>query len=69
MTKIAIAVGTVYGGAKLVAEEVQNALENHGHEVELLEEAQAADLENDDIDILLVCTSTTGAGGLTRGYR
>ena len=67
--KIAIATGTVYGGAKLVAEEIQNALENHGHNAVLLtEEEQAAELigllENDDIDIFLVCTSTTGAGDL-----
>lgn len=67
--KIAIATGTVYGGAKLVAEEVQNALENHGHNVVLLEEEQQTTellglLENDDIDILLICTSTTGAGDL-----
>ncbi len=62
MAKVAIAVGTVYGGAKLVAEEIQNALENHGHSAELLEEPVASDLQDDDIDLLLVCTSTTGAG-------
>jgi len=64
VANICIVVGTVYGGAKLVAEEVQSALENLDHSVTLLEEARGADLQNDDIDMLLVCTSTTGAGDL-----
>lgn len=64
MAKISIAVGTVYGGAKLVAEEIQSALENLEHEVTLLEDARGGDLESDDIDLLLICTSTTGAGEL-----
>lgn len=64
MANIAILVGSVYGGARLVAEEVQTALQNHGHQAELLEEPVAADLASEDIDILLVCTSTTGAGDL-----
>jgi len=64
VAKVAIAVGTVYGGAKLVAEEIQNALENHGHSAALLELPQADDLQDEDLDLLLVCTSTTGAGDL-----
>jgi len=61
---ISIVVGTVYGGAKLVAEELQEALENLQHQVTLLEEARGADLEGEHIDMLLVVTSTTGAGDL-----
>lgn len=64
MANIAILVGSVYGGATLVAEEVQTALQNHGHSAEILEEPEAEDLANDDLDILLVCTSTTGTGDL-----
>lgn len=64
MANISIVVGTVYGGAGLVAEEIQSALENLEHEVTLLEEARGTDLEGDDIDILLICTSTTGSGEL-----
>ncbi len=64
MANVAILVGSVYGGATLVAEEVQSALENHGHKAELIDEPEASALAREDIDIWLVCTSTTGAGDL-----
>ncbi|MBX2824629.1 MAG: flavodoxin domain-containing protein [Gammaproteobacteria bacterium] len=64
MAAISIIVGSVYGGAKLVAEELQSALQDLQHTVVLLEQPRGSDLQSDDIDMLLVCTSTTGAGDL-----
>ena len=64
VANIAIITGTVYGGAQLVADEIQSALENLDHTVSVWEEPSVNDLEEDTLDLLLVCTSTTGAGEL-----
>ena len=64
MSAISILVGSVYGTAKAVAEDIKVELENGGHSVDVIENAKIADLTDDDCAILLVCTSTTGAGEL-----
>ncbi len=64
MSTISIFVGSVYGTAKAVADDVKDGLEGAGHSVSVIENARAADLPAGDGAILLVCTSTTGAGEL-----
>lgn len=61
---ILIVVGSVYGGARLVAEEIQTSLENLGHTITCPETVTGDDLSGDIYDLLLVCTSTTGSGDL-----
>ncbi len=61
MARIRIIVGTVYGTAQFVAEELRDALD--GHHVQIVEQARGETLVS-DIDILIVCTATTGTGDL-----
>ena len=64
MAAISILVGSVYGTAKAVAEDIKAELENGGHSVNVVENAKASDLPSEEGAILLICTSTTGAGEL-----
>ncbi|WP_192458086.1 flavodoxin [Musicola keenii] len=64
MARIGIFVGTVYGNALLVAEEAENILREHGHEVKVFEEAALDDWMAYRNDVILVVTSTTGQGQL-----
>lgn len=64
MAAISIFVGSVYGTAKAVAEDIKSELENGGHSVDVIENGKASDLPGEDGAILLICTSTTGAGEL-----
>ncbi len=60
MTKITILNGSVYGKAMEVADTAEEFLQGEGFNVEV-KEALLAD-EIADVDVLLVITSTTGAG-------
>lgn len=62
MPAIKILVGTVYGGARDVADHIQPMLEEKGFTVEVSEEPSIADLENKALDAILISCSTTGAG-------
>ena len=62
MTAVDIIVGSVYGSAMSVAETLEKALIDAGHDVELHEEAELADLNPERF--WLVVTSTTGQGEL-----
>ncbi len=62
MPAIKILVGTVYGGARDVADHIQPMLEAKGFTVEVSEEPSIADLENKELDAILISCSTTGAG-------
>ncbi|WP_347330956.1 flavodoxin domain-containing protein [Marinimicrobium locisalis] len=64
MSQIQILVGSVTGNAEIVAEEVSDELEAAGHSVSLNGMAQVEDLVRNPDEILLVCTSNTGAGEL-----
>ncbi len=62
MKKIAILIGTVYGGAQYAGEQVSESLQGKGFDVYLSEAPSVEDFTNEEHDVLLVITSTTGQG-------
>ncbi|WP_251978034.1 flavodoxin [Salinicola avicenniae] len=62
MPKLKIYVGTVYGGALDVAEQVAPLFEQTGYEVAVVEQPSLQDLVDDMPDLALFCVSTTGSG-------
>lgn len=64
MAKIALIVGSVYGGAQYVAEQAQALLAGMGHELMLYEEPVLDDILTFDPQLWLVITSTTGQGDI-----
>ncbi|MCM2679119.1 flavodoxin domain-containing protein [Echinimonas agarilytica] len=60
MNKLAIIVGSVFGGASALAEEIGEMASHHGVEYEVLEDPTLAQLEG--ADFWLFVTSTTGQG-------
>lgn len=64
MTKIAIMVGTVYGGAQYVAEQAVALFEQRGHQAQLFHPARLSDVLKAEADHWLVITSTTGQGDI-----
>jgi flavodoxin len=61
MATIRILVGSVYGGALMMARDLKKNLEPEGHTLVVCEEPTLADI-TDNNDPILVCTSTTGQG-------
>lgn len=64
MVKIAVMVGTVYGGAQYVAEQAIELLQNLGHQPQLFHPAKLEDVLKFAADHWLVITSTTGQGDI-----
>jgi MioC protein len=64
MAKIAVMVGTVYGGAQYVAEQGIELLGKMGHQPRLFHPARLSDVQQFDADHWLVITSTTGQGDI-----
>ncbi|RDB43181.1 nitric oxide synthase [Halomonas sp. DQ26W] len=62
MPMLKILVGTMYGGALDVAEQVKPLFESAGYEVEILEQPTVSDLVDSPTDLALFCVSTTGSG-------
>lgn len=62
MPKLNIYVGTVYGGALDVAEQIKPLFEKAGYDVSILEQPTLADLIDPQPDLALFCVSTTGSG-------
>lgn len=62
MSMLKIFVGTMYGGALDVAEQVKPLFEEAGHEVAIFENPSVDDLTAPDTDLALFCVSTTGSG-------
>ncbi|WP_137167824.1 flavodoxin [Salinimonas lutimaris] len=60
MAKLGIFVGSVYGNAQHVAEQVEENLASQGYDCELFEDAAVTDFT--ESDAILVVTSTTGQG-------
>jgi len=64
MAKIAVMVGTVYGGAQYVAEQAIEMLAQIGHQAQLFHPARLSDVQQYGADHWLVITSTTGQGDI-----
>ncbi|MCA1772019.1 MAG: flavodoxin domain-containing protein [Halomonas sp.] len=62
MPRLNIAVGTMYGGALDVAEQVKPLFEEAGYTVDILEQPVLADITDSAPDLVLFCVSTTGSG-------
>jgi len=62
MPMLKIFVGTMYGGALDVAEQVKPLFEEAGYEVAILENPTLDDLDAETTDLALFCVSTTGSG-------
>lgn len=64
MQKIAIMVGSVYGGAEYVAEQAVALLTAAGHQVQWFQSPQLDAIQHFAADCWLVITSTTGQGDI-----
>ncbi len=62
MATIGIFVGTVYGNAQFIAEEIQPVLEKAGHQAVIYDEPTWQQWCQATLDIHLIITSTTGQG-------
>lgn len=62
MSTLKIFVGTMYGGALDVAEQVKPLFEEAGYEVSIHEQPTLSDLIDSPADLVLFCVSTTGSG-------
>lgn len=62
MSRVAILVGSVYGGAEDLADNTVKFLTDNGHQVELFNDSSLNDVLAADCDYWLVITSTTGQG-------
>lgn len=60
MPKLSIVVGTMYGGALDVAEQVKPLFETAGYDVAIFEQPSLEDLQA--CELALFCISTTGSG-------
>ena len=64
MPMLKIFVGTMYGGALDVAEQVKPLFEEAGYEVAIFDQPTLDDLIGTPTDLALFCVSTTGSGDL-----
>lgn len=64
MKKIALLVGTVYGGAQFVAEEAVNILQSKGYDTWLSLSPRVDEVLAYAPDVWMVITSTTGQGDI-----
>ena len=64
MAKISLLVGSVYGGAEAVAQQLQSALDQAGHQASISDAQTATSLVSEAADAWLVVTSTTGSGDI-----
>jgi len=64
MANILIIVGTESGNAQMCADHLADNLPALGHEVEVLADADAGNVDLGGRDVVLVCTSTHGDGEL-----
>jgi sulfite reductase alpha subunit-like flavoprotein len=64
VAKVSIVVGSVYGAAIYVGNELEEKLTEGGHEVVLSDKAGLDAVTAEGLTHLVVCTSSTGAGDL-----
>ena len=69
MAKIRIIVGSETGTALDVADAVEAALSQQGHQIAICQSPSLSDLTNDESETLLICTSSCGAGELPSNIR
>ena len=62
MAHISIFVGSVYGGAERLSEQISDTIEQTGHQVSVFAEPSLEDLKN--ATHILIVTSTTGQGDI-----
>lgn len=62
MSRLTILVGTMYGGALDVAEQISPQFEAAGYEVAIKDQPSIEDLSMGPQDLALFCVSTTGSG-------
>ena len=62
MPKVMILVGTMYGGALDVAEQVKPLFEKAGYSVDIHEQPTVDDVASHQDNLALFCVSTTGSG-------
>ena len=60
--EILLLCGSEMGNAEMVADLVKDAIEERGHEVEMVTEGELSDLRLAEREVVLVVTSTTGLG-------
>lgn len=68
MPMLKIFVGTMYGGALDVAEQVKPLFEEAGYEVAIFDQPTLDDLIGSPTDLALFCVSTTGSGDLPGNF-
>lgn len=68
MPKLNILVGTMYGGALDVAEQVKPLFEQAGYTVVIHEQPSIDNVVESDADLVLFCVSTTGSGDFPGGF-
>ena len=64
MANILIVIGTESGNAQMVAECLEDELAEHGHSIEVDDDAVAGVVSDQSRDVVLICTATTGMGDL-----
>lgn len=69
MTKIRILVGSETGTALDVADAIEETLSPIGYQIAVAEDPAMDDLTHDSDEVLLICTSSTGAGELPSNIR
>lgn len=69
MTKIRILVGSETGTALDVADAIEETLSPQGYKIAVAEDPVLGDLTRDNDEVLLICTSSTGAGELPSNIR
>jgi len=68
MPMLKIFVGTMYGGALDVAEQVKPLFEEAGYDVAIFDQPTLDDLIGSPTDLALFCVSTTGSGDLPGNF-
>lgn len=64
MALVSIFVGSVQGTAHSIALNAQSIIQQAGHDAKLHPCPELTDIQNDETDVILVITSTTGQGEL-----
>lgn len=64
MALVSIFVGSVQGAAHSIAQSAQSIIQQAGHDAVLHPCPELSDIQNNQIDVILVVTSTTGQGEL-----